>query len=75
MRRAAQNHGVDLIERMVRLGAQMQRGDAMTARKIMDTFGVSWSTAKRDMNRLEAAMAVESQQTFSNLPRKITRAK
>ena len=71
MRLKRSSAGVDLIERMLRLGALAASGETVTYRRIMDKFQVSRATATRDMQRLEAALAVEAEQQYTNLPRKL----
>lgn len=53
-RRRHTANGVDIIERMLRLGARVGNGERMTVQKIMALYNVSLATAKRDMVRLEA---------------------
>lgn len=49
----------DAIARVLAHAARLYVGEELTARRIM-AMGVTWSTAKRDMARLEAALPVET---------------
>lgn len=53
--------GDDAITRMARLGAHLASGGAVDTQYIMQTFGVSRSTAKRDLVRLESVLPVDVQ--------------
>lgn len=50
----------DTTRRMMALAWRILEGRAITIRWIMDTFGVSLATAKRDMVLIEATLPVEA---------------
>jgi len=61
--------GNDSLDRMVRLTVRIMCGQPVTSRYIAQTFGVSWATAKRDLQRLEAALPVRCEITTVNVGR------
>ncbi len=48
----------DAITRMVRLVDRLHRKQPVSVQYVMDTFGVSQATAKRDLYRLEQSLPV-----------------
>lgn len=50
MRQNTVNQGAR--HRLVKLVARLHRGEPVTARYIKDAYGVSWATAKRDVQAL-----------------------
>lgn len=48
----------DTRERMLRLAKKLYAGEIITARAIVDEFGLSWSSAKRDIQLIRMFLPV-----------------